>query len=98
MRTASTDMGAPPDAPARRPQSKHSARSLPWRRHWRPARRAAQSLRWSRVMAQVSHPIAALALKAPEAMHPKLTGEGRKRWARRWARNKLKAERRAVAR
>ena len=78
--------------------SKHGKRAIHWRRHWRPARRAALSLRWSRVMAQVSHPIVALAMRAPEAMHPKLTGAARKRWARRWARNRLKAERRAVSR
>jgi len=40
--------------------SKHSAASLPHRRHWRPARRAALSLRWSRVMAQVRHPVASM--------------------------------------
>jgi len=46
-------------------------------------------------MAQVSHPIAALAMRAPASMHPKLTGDARKRWARRWARNTLKRQRRA---
>jgi len=38
--------------------SKHGKRAIHWRRHWRPARRAALSLRWSRVMAQVNHPVA----------------------------------------
>lgn len=75
-----------------RKHSKHSAASLPHRQHWRPARRAALSLRWSRVMADMPHPLARKANEAPEAIRAK-----GKDAARRWARGQLKVQRRAVA-
>lgn len=99
MRPASTEMGAPPDALERRPHSKHSARSLPWRRHWRPARRAALSLRWARSMAQVNHSVASMWRAFFAKRLPEITGQAPRlrKGVPGWKSFK-KAQRRAVSR
>jgi len=73
---------------------KHGQRTLPRRRALRARRRAALAMTWSRTMALVRHPIAAVAAQAAlSSLRPELKGDARKAWARRWARRQLKQQR-----